>query len=90
MARPVVASETCAGGLNAKPGEHLLVAGTAQAFATEVLGLLGEAGRSAGDGLGHAGRQCVLAHYSWAAHLAAFPALIEAAVSDRQEEVVHA
>lgn len=86
MARPVVASATCAGGLMATPGEHLLVADTAEAFAARVAGLLDAAGQRAGDALGQAARQCVLAHYSWEAHLAVFPSLIEAAATD---EVAH-
>lgn len=66
MAKPVVASGEAFEGIEATPGEHLLVADGATAFATAVVDVLdGKFG-----GLGRNARACVRERYSWLASLA--------------------
>jgi sugar transferase (PEP-CTERM/EpsH1 system associated) len=77
MGRPVVAAQACAEVLTAAPGSDLLAAADAEAFVRAVDGLLGEPQRAAA--IGAAGRQHVLRHYSWDAHLAAFDRHLAAA-----------
>jgi sugar transferase (PEP-CTERM/EpsH1 system associated) len=68
MSRPVVASVSCAGAIEARLGEELLTAATAADFAATVDALLAEPARA--DAIGQAARQRVVGRYSWAAHLA--------------------
>ncbi|GAB4178175.1 MAG: TIGR03087 family PEP-CTERM/XrtA system glycosyltransferase [Rhodocyclaceae bacterium] len=74
MARPVVASTTCAAPLSAVPGREIEVARSAEEFAARTLAVL-EPGRAAM--LGAAARARVLADYDWEAHLARFDRLVE-------------
>ncbi|CAN5395278.1 TIGR03087 family PEP-CTERM/XrtA system glycosyltransferase [soil metagenome] len=67
MARPVVASQSCAESIDATAGIEFLAAASADEFASQVGELL-KAGERA-DQIGQAGRQRVLARYSWDAHL---------------------
>lgn len=69
MGRPVVAAAECASALSARAGEDLLAAQTAEDHAAAVGSLLDDPARAAR--IGEAGRRCVLAAYSWAAHLQA-------------------
>lgn len=69
MGRPVVAAAECASALSARAGEDLLAAQTAEDHAAAVFSLLDDPPRAAR--IGEAGRRCVLAAYSWAAHLQA-------------------
>ncbi len=68
MAKAVVASDSCAGALDAAPGMDFLVAGTADEFVRQIDAMLRDPARTATIGM--AARGAVVARYSWAAHLA--------------------
>lgn len=71
---PVVATSIAANGVEAEPGEHLLVADSAHDFAQAVSRLLSDpAERSR---LAANGRTLVEQHYSWSAAMAKFDAMI--------------
>ncbi len=74
MARPVVATPAAFTGLRAVPGQELLVAAGAAAFADAVAAVL--AGRH--RGLGAAARAAVLSRYAWTATLARLDAAMAA------------
>jgi polysaccharide biosynthesis protein PslH len=67
MARPVVASESCAQAIHAETGTDLLDATSPADFITQISALLASAEHSAR--VGAAGRNRVLSDYSWFAHL---------------------
>ncbi|MCM8595401.1 TIGR03087 family PEP-CTERM/XrtA system glycosyltransferase [Accumulibacter sp.] len=67
MGLPVVASKQCAGAIDAVPGWDFLAAGAADEYVAEVGLLLSDRQRAAA--IGSAARECVLARYSWNAHL---------------------
>ncbi len=69
MGQPVVVSESCAQAMNVRIGVDLIAAVTSQDFVREIDSILRDAAR--GAQVGACGRQCVVAHYSWAAHLTA-------------------
>jgi len=75
MARPVVATTLAAEGLEAVPGEHLLVADGAEALATAVGRLLADAGEAAR--LGRAGRAFAERRFGWDAVAAATEAVYD-------------
>jgi sugar transferase (PEP-CTERM/EpsH1 system associated) len=60
---PAVVSPLAAGGLEARHGEHLIVAADAEAFAAEVLRVLGDAALA--ERLAAAGRRLVESAYTW-------------------------
>ena len=64
MGVPVVTSTVAAGGVDAVPAEHLLVADTAEQLAIAVLKLVSD--RSARARLADAGRARVRSHHDWA------------------------
>ncbi|WP_419825881.1 TIGR03087 family PEP-CTERM/XrtA system glycosyltransferase [Sphingomonas sp.] len=68
MARPVVASPAAFEGVDAVPGEHMLVADGWAAEAEAVTALLAD--RARGDAIGVAARARILARYAWDARLA--------------------
>jgi sugar transferase (PEP-CTERM/EpsH1 system associated) len=68
MAKPVIASAECAGGVDAKSGEELFSAAGALDFVKGIGNILAAPAQAVA--MGHAARQCVLAKYSWEAHLA--------------------
>ncbi|WP_037517555.1 TIGR03087 family PEP-CTERM/XrtA system glycosyltransferase [Sphingopyxis sp. LC81] len=68
MARPVVASAAAATGIDATPGEHLLVADDAAAMADAVCSLFDD--RSGATKMGQAARARMIARYGWDARLA--------------------
>lgn len=74
MARPVVASAAAATGIDATPGEHLLVADGAQAM-TDAVGRLFD-DREAAARMGQAARAQMIARYGWTARLAPLGALL--------------
>jgi sugar transferase (PEP-CTERM/EpsH1 system associated) len=81
---PVVCSPQASGGVDAVPGEHLLVAATAEEWTARVCGLLEDpATRNA---LGAAARARVLSHHSWAASMKRMTALVEGLVEKRLQE----
>jgi sugar transferase (PEP-CTERM/EpsH1 system associated) len=74
MARPVVASKAAAEGIDAAPGEHLLVAEGAGAMAEGVVRLFD--GPDAAAAMGRAARARMIARYGWEARLAPLGALL--------------
>jgi len=74
MARPVVASPQAAEGIDARAGEHLIVAGDPAQEAAEVIALLADPDRAAA--LSRAARARVEARYRWSATLARLPDLL--------------
>lgn len=75
MARPVVVSPDAAIGVDAREGEELMVAHDAPAFVHAVGSLLADARRASTIGL--AARECVVARYSWEAHLSKLVPLMQ-------------
>lgn len=67
MARPVVASKSCADVIDARENRDLLCATQADEFVRHIDALLGAAKNA--EAVGQAGRQRVLQRYSWNAHL---------------------
>ena len=67
MARPVVAAQSCVAAIDAQAGRELLGAESVADYVTAVTRLLEDPQEA--DRIGAAGRQRVLASYSWAAHL---------------------
>ncbi len=67
MARPVVASRSCVEAIAAQDGVALLSAAEASEFAAQIDALLRSPDQAAA--VGQAGRQRVVQHYSWSAHL---------------------
>jgi glycosyltransferase involved in cell wall biosynthesis len=63
MGVPVVASRVAAGGVDAKAGEHLLVADTPQEYAAAILRLVEQPPERAR--LARAGRERMLSHHAW-------------------------
>jgi sugar transferase (PEP-CTERM/EpsH1 system associated) len=68
MARPVIASASAAEGIDAAPGDHLLVADDAQAMAAAVCSLFDDPAAAAK--MGAAARERMIARYGWDARLA--------------------
>lgn len=73
MAKPVVASAACAGGLSARAGLEFDAAADAPAFADAVLAAMEPA---RGRALGANGRAWVLRHYTWRSSFAALDRLL--------------
>jgi sugar transferase (PEP-CTERM/EpsH1 system associated) len=76
MGVPVVTSPAAAGGVDAVPGEHLLVAGAPQDYADKVLTLMEDP--AARQRLADAGRARVETHHSWASSMAKLDGIIDA------------
>ena len=66
MAKAVVATSIANEGIGARPGEEVLIADDAGAFAAAIVSLLRNAKRR--DELGRAARACVTRKWSWEAH----------------------
>lgn len=75
---PVVATAVCNHGLGATPGEHLLIADTAEEFAAAVLALLRDP--DARGRLGSAGQRFIQTHYDTGAAIAEWEALLQGMV----------
>lgn len=73
MAKPVVASQCAAAGIEANSGEHFLIAGSVEAEAHLVCELLRCPQRA--KRLGEQARRLIRSHYSWQRQLAELPAL---------------
>ena len=67
MGRPVVAALSCVQAMDARDGDELISAETAEDFLREISALLHDAQRA--GAIGQAGRTRVLQSYSWDAHL---------------------
>ncbi|MEQ1889847.1 MAG: TIGR03087 family PEP-CTERM/XrtA system glycosyltransferase [Alphaproteobacteria bacterium] len=75
MARPVITASPAFEGITATPGKELIVADDPEDFADMACKVaLGEID---GHAIGRSARQCVVAHYSWAAQMSKFDALVE-------------
>ncbi|HEX8620695.1 MAG TPA: TIGR03087 family PEP-CTERM/XrtA system glycosyltransferase [Allosphingosinicella sp.] len=74
MARPVVASPAAFEGIEAEPGRHLLVAGSAEAQAQAIAALLGDPERA--KAMGRAARARIVEAYRWDARLAALGEIV--------------
>lgn len=68
MGRPVIASRSCVQAIEAQAGQELIDAESSEDFVREVSALLTSSARA--EAMGAAGRERVLASYSWDAHLA--------------------
>jgi sugar transferase (PEP-CTERM/EpsH1 system associated) len=77
MGRPVVVAAACAEAVDARAGEHLVTATTAQEFTHAVTRLLGE--RDAAEAMGRAGRVRIAGRYTWPASVAAIERLLSGA-----------
>ena len=75
MARPVVASAACSGGIDAEVGRDFLAADTPADYLRAIDELLGCPER--GAAVGEAGRARVLVRYSWDANLSAIDPYLE-------------
>lgn len=75
MGVPVVTSPQAAGGVDAVPGEHLLVGESPQDYADKLLKLMQDA--AARQALATAGRERVETHHSWVGSMARLDGLIE-------------
>lgn len=74
MARPVVASRAAATGIDAAPGEHLVVADEAEEIAAAVVRLFDDP--AAGAAMGRAARARMVDRYGWKARLAPLAELL--------------
>jgi sugar transferase (PEP-CTERM/EpsH1 system associated) len=79
MARPVVAAQTCVEAIDARPGIDLIGAELAEDYVQAIEALLARPERALA--LGAAARECVLAAYSWEAHLSRIDRQLDAGVS---------
>src|SRR3546814_6132040 len=75
MGVPVVASWQAAGGVDAVPGEHILVARSAEDYAEKLLRLMDDG--AARRALANAGRARVETNHSWARSVARLDRLID-------------
>jgi sugar transferase (PEP-CTERM/EpsH1 system associated) len=79
MARPVVAASACVAATSARPGHEIVAADDdAASYVKAIDGLLRQPDRAAA--LGTAGRQRVLASYTWPAHMAVLEQQLQASV----------
>lgn len=83
MGVPVVCSTQAAGGVDAVPGEHLLVADHASEWVEQVCALLENPDRR--RHLALAGRNRVLSHHSWPASMARLDSLIDTVVRPERQ-----
>ena len=74
MGIPVISSRVAAGGVDAEPGSHLLVASNADEYVEQVMRVLGQPGER--DRLARAGRERMLTHHAWPASMQRFDAII--------------
>ncbi len=75
MARPVVAAASCVAAIAAEPGDDLIAADDETAYIAAISRLLADGERAAI--IGAAGRRCVLANYSWEAHMRVIDTYLE-------------
>lgn len=80
MGVPVVTSPEAAGGVDAVPGEHLLVAQSPDDYAEKLLTLMTD--RAIRQRFARAGRQRVETHHSWANSMTKLDRIIEACLQD--------
>jgi polysaccharide biosynthesis protein PslH len=81
MGVPVVTSSAAAGGVDALPGEHLLVADTPEETSAAILKVLDDPAERAR--LARAGRERVLSHHAWGSSMRRLDGIIERCVDRR-------
>lgn len=81
MGRPVVAASDCVDAISAVDGKELVAATTPVQYVEAVRRLLERSNLA--DGIGAAGRACVVDSFSWDAHLAAVDGYLPTAKLDR-------
>lgn len=81
MGKPVIVTAGALEGIDAEPGRDLVLADTAQEFATASIRLTGENGATTAEGqaFGQAARRLILERYDWDACLAGFDPLMRPA-----------
>jgi glycosyltransferase involved in cell wall biosynthesis len=79
MGVPVVASRVAAAGVDAVPGEHLLVASSPDEYATAILRLMDDSG--ARGRLATAGRERMLSHHAWHRSMQRLDGIIDSVLS---------
>jgi glycosyltransferase involved in cell wall biosynthesis len=84
MGVPVVTSPAAAGGVDAVPGEHLLVAASHEQQAEAVLRVLED--RAERQRLAAAGRARMLTHHAWPSSMRRLDAIIERVI---RRQAVH-
>ncbi len=80
MRKAVVATTVANEGIRATPGDHLVIADDATAFADAVLALLADPARR--NSLAEAARNYILGHWTWEAHFLTLEAAMLAALED--------
>jgi glycosyltransferase involved in cell wall biosynthesis len=75
MEVPVVSSRVAAKGVDAVPGQHLLVADTPAELTDAILGIAGDPAQR--QRLGEAGRARVLTHHAWPSAMKRLDGIIE-------------
>jgi hypothetical protein len=85
MGVPVVTSTIAAGGVDAVPGQHLLVADTAAQITEAVLRIVRNPAERAR--LASAGRERVLSHHAWAGSMKRLDAIVERCLAARRAGV---
>ena len=83
MGVPVVTSSIAAGGVDAEPGQHLLVADTPQEVAAAVLRVCGDAAER--RRLAEAGRERMLSHHAWPRSMQRLDTIIERCLRSHAE-----
>jgi sugar transferase (PEP-CTERM/EpsH1 system associated) len=78
MAVPVIASRIAAGGVDAVPGEHLLVADSPEQLCDAVLRVVGDTSERAR--LAQAGRARMLSHHAWPSAMSRLDGIIERSI----------
>ena len=87
MGVPVIASSQAATGVDATPGEHLVVADGPQDLAEAILRLLNDT--DARRRLAEAGRKRVEQRYTWEEAMARFDSLLETAIARHRARIAH-
>ena len=82
VGKPVVSTSLGAEGIRARDGEHLLIGDTAEAFAAQVVRLLGDRDQAAR--LGAAAATLARAHYSWVDAATKIDEIYQSVVADRR------
>ena len=72
LARPVVVTSGALEGIAAKPGQDVVLADTAEDFASACVSLASQDS----SGIGEAARACVLSNYDWDVTLQRFDAIL--------------
>jgi glycosyltransferase involved in cell wall biosynthesis len=82
MGVPVVSSRQAAGGIDAVPGEHFLMADSAQEYAEAIISLLEDSQQR--EQFSKAGRQRMLTHHDWQVSMQRLDKLIEDCLAGRK------